>query len=133
LQRVAVYRSYVNDVSRLVPMCVLQCVAACCSVSQCVAVDYDVSHLVPMCVLQCVAVCYDVSRLVAMCVLQCAAVCCSKLQRVAACCSVLQHALSRRSITHMVTMCRAVKILKSHFATELSVESTVELTFGNFY
>jgi len=84
-------------------------------------------------VLQCVAVCYDVSRLVPMCVLQCAAVCCSKLQCVAVCCSVLQHALSRGSITHMVTMCRAVEILKSHLATELSIESTAELTFGNFY
>ena len=47
-----VYRSYGNDVSRLVTMCVLQCVAVCCSVLQCVAVCCSE--------LQCVAVCCSV-------------------------------------------------------------------------
>ena len=44
------------------------------------------------------------------------------LQRVVACCSVLQHALSRRSLTHIGTMCRAVEFLKSHLATQLTTE-----------
>jgi len=78
---------------------VLQCVAACCSVLQCVAavVVYVVScHLVVWhdtsqldiskrklyMICQCVAVCCSV--------LQCVAVCCSVLQYVAVCCSVLQ-------------------------------------------
>jgi len=79
----------------------LQCVALCCSVLQCVAADVCESHPVhaPVTllsvtphviattgVLQCVAVCCSV--------LQCVAVCCSMLQyaaqRVAVCCSVLQ-------------------------------------------
>ena len=60
---------------------VLQCVAVCCSVLQCVAV-----------LLQCVAVCYSVLQCVAVrcSVLQCVAVCYSVLQCVAVCCSVLQ-------------------------------------------
>jgi len=81
-----VYRSYGNDVSRLVAMCVLQCIAESCSVLQCVAACCSCS------VLQYVAVCSfekiyrsyakDISRLVAMRVLQC-------VQDVAACCSML--------------------------------------------
>jgi len=50
---------------------VLQCVAVCCSVLQCVALSVCCS------VLQCLAVCCIVS------VLQCVAVCCSVLQCVA--------------------------------------------------
>ena len=62
------------------------CVAACCSVLllQYVAVCCSV--------LQCVAVCFSVLQYAAMCcsVLQCAAVCCGVLQYAAVCCSVLQ-------------------------------------------
>ena len=54
-----------NQNLALTVSCVLQCVAACCSVLQCFAA------------LQCVAVCCSV--------LQCVAVCCSVLQRVAVC------------------------------------------------
>ena len=90
------YRSYGNDVSRLVVMCVLPRVAASCSVLQCVAV------------------------------------CCSVWQCVAACCSVLQHALSRRCITHMVTMCRTVVILKSSLASQLTTENDSKADFQDF-
>ena len=82
-------------------ICVLQCVAVCCSVLQCVAVCCSVS--------QCVAVCCSVSLqpfysaytpslllhtrsntwlVDCICVLPCVAVCCSVLQCVAVCCSV---------------------------------------------
>ena len=76
-----IYRSYGNDVSRLVAMCVLQCVAVSCSVLQCVAVCF-----VAVC---CVAVC-------------CVAVWCSVL-----CCSALQRALLQRTTAYMPMMCRA--------------------------
>jgi len=84
-----------------VAVCVLQCVTACCSVSQFVAVCVDVGALVPyenivaVCCsvcgfLQCFAVCcsvVDVGMLVPY--EECVAVCCSVL-RVAMFCSVLQ-------------------------------------------
>ena len=67
----------------------LQCVAVCCSVLQCVAESRkDFGPLLSrparrlLSVLQCAAVCCSV--------LQCVAVCCSVLQCVAVCCSVLQ-------------------------------------------
>jgi len=78
---------------------VLQCVAVCCSVLQCVVGDQvkqmtvDIRNIVCCSVLQCVAVCCSVLQCVAVCcggssetndgrhsqysVLQCAAVCCS--------------------------------------------------------
>jgi len=60
----------------------VQCVAACCSVLQRVAVRFSV--------LQCVAMHCSVLQCIGMCcsVLQCVAVCCSVLQCVAVCCSV---------------------------------------------
>ena len=69
----------------------LQCVAVCYSVLQCVAVDAclqlaQVLHLLPL--LQCAAAATPVA--VSCSVLQCAAVCCSVLQCVASYCSVLQ-------------------------------------------
>ena len=96
-------------------VCVLQCVAVCCSVLQCVVVCCSVLQCVAVCcsMLQCVAVCCVLSGVghVAdcMCVAVCVAVCCSVLHRVtpwvelamsllrmcvavciAVCCSVLQ-------------------------------------------
>ena len=75
---------------------VLQCVAVCCSVSQCVAVLQYVPHCVAVfrIVLQCVVVCCSVLQSVTMCpavrcsVLQCVTVCCSVLQCVEVCYSV---------------------------------------------
>ena len=54
----------------------LQCVAVCCSVKVYRSYGNDVSRLVSMCVLQCVAVCRSVSqRVVLQCVVvQCGAV-----------------------------------------------------------
>jgi len=91
-------------------VCVLQCVAVCCSVLQCVAVSvgtlitpqnasHQTSHVrcvcvcdVLWCVLQCIAVCCRVQGVTVCCsVLQCVAVCCSVLQCVAVCCSVSGH------------------------------------------
>ena len=89
---------------------VLQCVAVCCSVLQCVVVpvggNSHVAWVAVFCsVLQCVAVCCRVLQCVvvpvggnshvacvAVCcrVLQCVTVCCRVLQSVAVCCSVLQ-------------------------------------------
>jgi len=100
---------------------VLQCVAVCCSVLQCVA-DTKAIHqwcliwntvmstwlCVAVChsVLQCVAVCcsvlqirrpctsdvsYDIPLWAPGCVLQCVAVCCSVLQCVAVCCRYEDH------------------------------------------
>jgi len=71
---------------------VLQCVAVCCSVLQCVAACYSV--LQPDLfgsftnALQRVTVHCSVLQRVA--ALQCVEACCSVLQRVAACCSVLK-------------------------------------------
>jgi len=80
LQRVAVCCSVLQCVLQPVPektrdscCSVLPRVAACCSVLQCVAVRYTARSR-------------EDSRLV----LQCVAVCCSVLQCVAVCCSVLQ-------------------------------------------
>ena len=79
---------------------VLQCVAVCCSVLKCVAVNsYNTAststftiYQVCCSVLQCVAVCCSALQSVAACcsVLQCVTECCSVLQCVAVCCSVLQ-------------------------------------------
>ena len=62
----------------------LQCVTVCCSVLQCVAVCYSVLQCVTVCcsVLQCVAACYIV--------LQCVTVCCSVSQCNAVCCVTLK-------------------------------------------
>ena len=72
----------------------LQHVAACCSVLQCVAGFRDSvlqCFAVYATVLQCLAVLTIVLQCVAVCcsVLQCAAECYSVLQRAAVCCSVL--------------------------------------------
>jgi len=61
-QPVAVGGARTTPAAMIIKVCVLQCVAVCCSV------------------LQCVAVCRSV--------LQCVAVCCSVLLCVAVCCSV---------------------------------------------
>jgi len=85
---------------------VLQCVAVCCSVSQCVAVQKSevnqdrIGHgggidtclrstLIVVCcsVLQCVLLCCSV--------LQCVAMCCSVMQCVAVCCSTEERGESR--------------------------------------
>ena len=81
LQRVAVCSSVLQ--------CVAECVAVYCSVYQ-----ESFASLTSVCcsVLQCVVVCCSVLQCVAVCcsVLQCVAVCCSMLQYVAVCCSMLQ-------------------------------------------
>jgi len=80
---------------------VLQCVAVCCSVLQCVAVLFEANathrnsmvQRVAVCysVLQCVAVCFSVFQCVAPCLrLECVGVCWSVLQCFTVCCSVLQ-------------------------------------------
>ena len=64
-------------------VCVLQCVAVCCSVLQCVAVCCSE--------LQCVAVITVFASVYRCeCVLQCVAACCNVLQSVVECCGVLQ-------------------------------------------
>jgi len=78
--------------------CVLQRVAACCSVLQCAELSWRMLRRVAVCcsVLQCAAACRSVVQRPAVCcsVLQCGPVWCSVLQHVlecvAACCSVLQ-------------------------------------------
>ena len=73
---------------------VLERIAVCCNVSQCVAVYRSVLQCVAVycSVLQCVAVCCSVLQCVAVCcsVLLCVVVCCSVLPYVAVCCSVVQ-------------------------------------------
>ena len=75
----------------------LQRVAVCDSVLQCVAVNYMdrgmVNGVLPHLGEQLQVVCCSVLQCVAVCcsVLQCVAVCCSVLQCVAVCCSVLPH------------------------------------------
>ena len=68
-------------------VCVLQCVAVCCSVLQCVAVCCNV--------LQCVAVCCSV--------LQCVAVYCRVLQYIAVCCNTLQGVAVSCRVTRELT------------------------------
>ena len=90
----------------------LQCVAVCCSVLQCVAVIlrnvkyisqfFSMKHILVCCsVLQCVAVCCSVLQCVAVILrnvnyfsqffsMKHILMCCSVLQCVAVCCSVLQ-------------------------------------------
>ena len=60
----------------------------------------EITHFQHLCVLQCVAVCCSVLQCVAVCcsVLQYVAVCCSVLQCVAVCCNVLFLILMRDSI-----------------------------------
>jgi len=99
---------------------VLQRVAACCSVLQCVAVccsstysrERELTFGECCSVLQCVAVCCSVLQCVAVCcsVLQCAAVCCSVLQCAAVCCSVLQ----RVAVCYSV-LCTAPASTIKHF------------------
>jgi len=69
-------------------VCLLLCLAVCCSVLQCVAVCCNV--------LQCVALCCTV--------LHCVAACCSVLQCVALCCRVLL----RGAVWRSVAQCGAV-------------------------
>ena len=78
----------------------LQCVAVCGRVVQCVAfyrrfLGYETASE------NCVAVCYSV--------LQCVAVCCSVLQCVAVCCSVLQCVAVWYSVLHFVVHFWAMK------------------------
>jgi len=84
----------------------LQCIAVCSSMLQCVVAYCSVSmtlYDLAYYMLQCIAVCCSVLQCVAACcsvlmtlydlayyIWQCIAVCCSVLQCVAACCSVLQ-------------------------------------------
>ena len=110
----------------------LQCVAVCCSVLQCVTKQSTTTrHTRPVTnlkssvthqksVLQCVAVWCSVLQCVAVCcsvlqcvvvycnVLQCVAVCCSVLQSVAECCSVLQCAAVCCSVLRCVAVCCSV-------------------------
>jgi len=113
---------------------VLQCVAACCSVSiyranlntvscnvsQCVAVRGSAWQCVAVCciVLQCIPVCCSVSVTPGLlddrCVLQSyysvlqrVAACCSVLQQVAACCSVFQRFVQCFNIPCQSQQCRA--------------------------
>ena len=72
-------------------MCVLQCIAESCSVLQCVAACCSCS------VLQYVAVC-SFEKMYRSYVAPGSDACVAVCPR---CCSMLQHALSRRSITHM--------------------------------
>ena len=88
---VAKYATIPYSVVQL-PVCVLQCVAVCCSVLQCVAMsdkDQGVGRQVCNHSLFC---CPAPGMRVAVCcsVLQCVAVCCGVLQCVAVCCRVLQ-------------------------------------------
>jgi len=69
---------------------VLQFVAVCCSVLQCVAVCIEQQS-------KCDVVCCSV--------LQCVAVCCGELRRVAVCCSVLQCVAVRCSMVGHVAVC----------------------------
>jgi len=78
---------------------VLQCVVACCTVLQCVALHVRIgfkercSSLSVLALRRCVCV-------ACMCcsVLQCVAVCCSVLQCVAVCCIMLQYVCGSRRI-----------------------------------
>ena len=105
-----IIRIHISNVLGLCGSLVLQCVAECCSVMQCVAVCLD-----------CVAACCNVLGLsrclvcvacVAVC-LTCVAVCCSVLQCVAVCCSVLQcvadttHSHEMRRAHHCLVLQRA--------------------------
>ena len=91
-------------------VCVLQCVAECCSVLQCVAACCSV--------LQCVAVRCSLFlgllsvflHVLRVCVLQCVAMCCSVLQCVAACCSVLQ-CVAVVFLDSLVSFCRCQRML----------------------
>jgi len=75
---------------------VLQCVAVCCSVLQCVAVYQERS-----CTLVLQARIIAIYVAVCCSVLQCVAVCCSVLQCVAVCSSVLQRvkAVAKRNFS----------------------------------
>ena len=107
----------------------LQNVAVCCSLLQCVndiriveALQHVATHCIATCcsVLQCVndntlycnvllhvAVRVPLLQCVAVCcsVLQCVAVCCSMLQYVAVCCSMLQYVAVCCSVLHCNAMC----------------------------
>jgi len=69
----------------------LQCVAVCCSVLQCVAVQWMPMSTRFMCMCVCALGVSACAQSVALCcsMLQSVAVCCSLLQSVAVCCSVL--------------------------------------------
>ena len=127
-----VYRSYGNDVSRLVTIRVLQCVAVCCSVlqlSQCVAVCCSVliQDGLSLIFQQCVASGSDSSVAVCCSVLQCVAVCCSVLQCVAVRCSVVQcvAVCSFENVyrSYGSDMSRLVEILKSQLAAQLNTKN----------
>ena len=96
----------------------LQYVAVCCSVLQCVAVSETWRfHTERARVLQCVAVCCSV--------LQCVAVCCSELHSVRPgiftwhermCCSALQHVVACCSVLQRVAVCCSVsKYVRNDF------------------
>jgi len=92
-------------------LCVLQCVAVCCSVLRCVAVCCSVLLRVAVCcsVLQRVAVYCSVEQCGAVCcgMLWCVAAYCSVLQRVASWCSMLQRAAD--NLVHIRSVCVAVR------------------------
>ena len=103
-------------------MCVLQCIAVCCSLLQCIAVSCHISSLTYQHV--CVAVCCSVLQSVAVCcsvmsyqsidVSTC--VCCSLLQCIAVCGSALQcHVMSVHcSVTsyQLVSTCVYIHVLE---------------------
>ena len=103
-------------------LCVLQCVAVCCSVSRnCSSrgMQHDANVLQVYCsVLQCVPVCCSVLQYVAVCCIVAVChvivslegcglklICCSMLQCVAVCCSVLQCVAVRCSVLQYVAVC----------------------------
>ena len=89
---------------------VLQYVAVCCRVLQCVVVGI-LRHRVPIRLAHSVAVCCSV--------LQCTAECCSVLQCVVLCCSPLPHATSTRSVCcsmlqYMSVCCVQLQLSNAH-------------------
>jgi len=101
------YRCVGHRHSNTPPSHVLQSVAVCCSLLQCVAECFSVLQSVSVCcrVFQCVAECFSVLQSVSVCCsvgvwdtrrshtpyhMCCDYMCCSVLQHVAVCCSMLQ-------------------------------------------
>jgi len=104
----------------------LQCVAVCCSVLQCVAVWFEVDLMCCSSVLQCVAVCCSVvcgrsnsspsflnqsDLCIVKSVLQCVAVCCSVLQCVAVCYSVLHRISARPAFSSRVICVLSILVI----------------------
>ena len=113
--------------------CMLQCVAMCCSVLQCVAVCS--AGAVPR-VLQCVVVCLNVLQCVTVCcsvfsrrsaschtwMMQCVAVCCSALQCVAVCGNVLQCGAVREPRWCIYECALYITLVHRHSATHCYIQ-----------